>query len=80
MFFPYFLISYVALTSLPSDGSASRDDSYLRFRAGQLDKGVKYTAHQIADIWGISEDRTVRTLYVMKKKGFVYQDGHLYYR
>ena len=79
MFFSYFLMSYAALSSLPGDGSPNRDD-YLRFRAKQLDKGVKYTAHQIADIWGISEDRTVRTLYVMKKKGFVYQDGHLYYR
>lgn len=67
------------MSALPEAGSSNRD-SYLRFRAGQLDKGMKYTVQQIADIWGIAEDKTVRTLYVMKKKGFVYQDGHLYYR
>ena len=61
-------------------GSAGRDDSYLRFRAGQLERGKRYNANQIAKIWGIATDRTVRTLYVMKKKGLIYQDGSLYHR
>jgi hypothetical protein len=58
----------------------SANDNYLNYRAGQLTQGKRYNANEIAKIWGIETDRTIRTLYVMKKKGLIYQDGNLYYR
>ena len=71
---PYFLGSYIFLSLLPVQGSLAkrRDDSYFRYRAGQLEKNRMYSLSQLAELWNISEYKTSRTILSHEKERFYF--------